>query len=172
MADVLLYPARRDADVHRSGHQLQLRRAKHRPLQKDAHSLCPVRRGADGRRHADLRFSAVTAAADIYLRCARDRDRHGRLPHHRPRLYPDGHIADLSGVLSGGGLKSEKLGAHGDPDSRAVRPARLSFLPLRAEPVLADVSGYGDPDEHRGGCILPAVPQKGLCQRAEAAARG
>ena len=30
------------------------------------------------------------------------------------------------------GSSSEKLGAHGDPDGRAVRPARLSFLPLRA----------------------------------------
>ncbi len=39
-------------------------------------------------------------------------------------------------------------------------PLGYLFLPLRAEPVLADVSGYGNPDEHRGVYILPAVPQK------------
>lgn len=62
------------------------------------------------------------------------------------------------------GGQREKLRAHRDTHGRAVCATRIYFLPVRAELVLADISGHRDADEHRGCSALPPVYQKSPCR--------
>ena len=103
---------------------------------------------------------AIADASRIHVRRACNRHRNVRIPHYRHQLSADGHVADFPGVLSGGGVQPEKLGTHGHPDGRAVRPSRLFVLAFRAALVLADVSGHGAFDKRCGLRVLPAVSPK------------
>ncbi|CCX70906.1 unknown [Firmicutes bacterium CAG:555] len=164
VADILLHPLGRNADLHRAGDKLQLCRTQDRPLPQDTVDLCAVRHGADGTGDAVLRASSRADAAGVHIRRARRRNRACGLSHYRRELPAACDLAHFPRVLPSDRHEPQELGADRRSHGGALCPAGLCVLTLRARLVLADLPRDRHRHEHRGLRVLSPVPAQGLCR--------
>lgn len=160
MAELLLYPAGRVADLHRPHDKLQLRSAEHQALPQYPVGLLHRRRCSDGHGNTVLPVHSVTDDTFFLPRQRSSENRRSRLPRNRTQLCSNGYITAVSCVLSGSGKSLQKLSPHRDTDCFSVRSAGLAVRQIRTVLLLADIPHNRDNNISRGICYVQQIRQE------------
>ena len=93
-------------------------------------------------------------AQGLFKRSGCDPHRTDRISLDRNKLYSHGHIADISGLFSGDGVRRKKFFTDRDPDSFLFCAAWMAVFTARAEHVLAHISFDGNDNDTHGLLFL------------------